>query len=366
MNSRKALLVSVVMLSAISSLAKADVTLGVVGPVTGQYASFFSQITHGAEAAAEAINKSGGVNGQKLVLDIEDDACDPKQAVAVANKLTGQNVAGVIGHFCSSSSIPASEVYNEAGILMISPASTNPLLTERGLGLVFRTAGRDDQQAVVAADAIVGRKLGSRIAIINDKSTYGKGIADGVEAALAAKGIKPILVDTLTQGDKDFSTLVSRIKAADADFVYVGGYVAEAGLLVRQARDQGVTATFMGGDGIAANEFGAIAGPASDGFLMTFYPDPRESASAAPIVKAFRDSKYEPEGYTLYTYEALQAYAQAAAAAKSTESAEVAAALHAGTFDTVLGKVKFDKKGDPNTEPFILYVWKDGKYAPFK
>ena len=366
MSMRKNLMISAAVLVLGANVARADVVLAVVGPVTGQYASFFDQITHGAKAAAEAINAAGGVNGEKITLQIEDDACDPKQAVAVANKLAGQHVAAVMGHFCSSSSIPASDVYAESGILMISPASTNPKLTDRGLSTVFRTAGRDDQQADVAAAEIVKRKLGAKIAIVDDKSAYGKGLADGVRSGLNAKGLKEVLNDSITQGDKDFSTIISRLKSANVDLVFFGGYFAEGGLLVRQAREQGLKATFMGGDGIAANEFASIAGPASDGFLMTFYPDPRDNQNAAAIVKQFRDAKYEPEGYTLYTYAAFQVYGQAAVTAKSTEGVKVANALHSGTFDTVLGKVAFDAKGDPNTEPFILYVWKDGKYVPVK
>ncbi|MGO4560074.1 ABC transporter substrate-binding protein [Mesorhizobium sp. 2RAF21] len=345
-------------------IANADVVLGVVGPVTGQYASFFDQITHGAKAATEAINAKGGLNGEKIVLQIEDDACDPKQAVAVANKLASQPVAAVIGHFCSSSSIPASDVYAESGIPMISAASTNPLLTDRGLTTVFRTSGRDDQQAGVAAAAIVDKKLGTKVAIVHDKSTYGQGLAEGVKKGLNEKGVTEVVFDTVTQGDKDFSTLISKLKQANVDLVFFGGYFAEGGLLVRQAREQGLQATFMGGDGIAASEFASIAGPAADGFLMTFYPDPRNNPGVEAIVKGFRDNGYEPEGYTLYTYAALQVYSEAVKAAGSADGAKVAESLHSGTFDTVLGKVKFDQKGDPNTEPFILYTWKDGKYAP--
>jgi len=342
----------------------ADVVLGVVGPVTGQYASFFDQITNGAKAAAEAINAAGGINGDKLVLQIEDDACDPRQAVAVANKLVAQRIDGVIGHFCSSSSIPASDVYAEAGVPMISPASVIPSLTERGLPNIFRTAGRNDQQAAIAADAIVKRKLGTKIAIIHDKASYGKDLADGVRAAVKKAGLTEVVYDSLTQGEKDFSTLISKLKAANADLVFFGGYFAEAGLLVRQAREQGLKAVFMSGDGLATADFASITGPAADGVLFTFHPDPRDDPKVADIVKKFRDSGFEPEGYTLYTYAAVQTYGQAANAAKTTNVVKVSEALHAGTFDTVLGSLTYDAKGDPSTEPFIVYEWKNGEYAP--
>lgn len=362
----KILLLSAAAVAVTVGTAQADIVLGVVGPITGQYASFYEQMKRGAEAAVKDINGAGGINGEKIVLQPEDDACDPKQAVAVANKLSAQEVAGVIGHLCSSSSIPASEVYAETGIPMISAASTGPLLTDRGLTNVFRTCGRDDQQVIVAGNAIIDRKLGTKIGIVNDKSTIGVGLAEGLKKFLNDKGVTEAVYDTVTQGDKDFSTIISKLKQANVDLVYYAGYFAEAGLMVRQAREQGLTATFMGADGIASTEFAGIAGPAADGFLMTFYPDPRDNPTAAPIVKAFRDSAYEPEGYTLYTYAAVQAYAQAAKAAGNAEGPKVSEALHSGTFETVLGKIAFDAKGDPNTEPFILYTWKDGKYTPTK
>jgi branched-chain amino acid transport system substrate-binding protein len=202
--------------------------------------------------------------------------------------------------------------------------------------------------------------------VVDDRTTYGKGLADGVRSALAAKGVKLAASDSVTQGTKDFSTLISRLKAADVGYVFYGGYYPEAGLLVRQSREQGFKATFMSGDGIAAADFANVAGPASDGVLMTFSPDERSSPEAAAVVKTFRDEHYEPEGYTLYTYAALQAYAQAANDAKSTDGAKVSAALHKDAFDTVIGKIRFDAKGDPNAEPYIVYLWKGGKYAPMK
>jgi len=342
----------------------ADVVLGVVGPVTGQYASFFDQITNGAKAAVEAINAAGGINGDRLVLQIEDDACEPKQAVAVANKLVVQKVDAVIGHFCSSSAVPASDVYAEVGVPMIASAAVIPALTDRGLPNVFRTSGRNDQQAAIAADEIVKRKLGTKIAIIHDKSGYGKEIADGVREGINKAGLTEVVYDSLTQGEKDFSALISKLKAANADLVYFGGYFAEGGLLVRQAREQGLKAVFMAGDGVAATEFWSIAGSAADGVLFTFNPDPRKNPKVAGIVQKFRDSGYEPEGYTLYTYAAVQAYGQAANAAKTKDGVKVSEALHAGTFDTVLGSITFDAKGDSSAEPFIIYAWKNGEYAP--
>lgn len=350
--------------SATAMAAQAEVIVGVVGPMTGQYASFFEQLTNGAKVAVERINADGGVNGEQLVLQIEDDACDPKQAVAVANKLAAAGAQAVFGHFCSAASIPASDIYDESGIVMINPAATSPMLTERGVPTVFRTAGRDDKQALVIADEIVRRKLGERIAIVHDKSTHGLGIAEGVKAALNERGIQEISFDSLTAGEKDFSTLVTTLKAQDPDVVYFGGYFAEAGLLVRQAREAGMTATFIGDDGVASSEFPSIAGKAADGFLMTFPPDPRQNPASAETVAAFREKGIEPEGYTLYTYAAVEVFDQAAEAAGATSGQAMVDALRDGSFDTVMGTLDFDEKGDSSTEPFILYKWEGATYTP--
>lgn len=357
---------ALVLFAAGAGAAYADVRVGLVGPITGQNATFFEQMKRGAQDAAAAINKAGGVDGQTIVLDLEDDACDPKQAVAAANKIVSNGDVAVIGHFCSSSSIPASDVYADAGIPMISPASTNPALTDRGLPDVFRTCGRDDKQSAIAASAILKIDPKAKVAVIDDRTTYGKGLADGVRSALAAKGDTSVVSDSVTQGTKDFSTLISKLKAANVNFVFYGGYYPEAGLFVRQAREQGFAAKFMSGDGIAAADFSSVAGPASNGVLMTFSPDERSNPQATAVVKKFREEHYEPEGYTLYTYAALQAYAQAANDAKSTDGAKVDDALHKNAFNTVIGDIRFDGKGDPNAEPYIVYIWKDGKYEPMK
>ena len=200
--------------------AWADIVIATAGPMTGQYAAFGEQMKRGAEMAVKDINAAGGVNGEQLVLKIGDDACDPKQAVAVANSFVNEDVVFVAGHFCSSSSIPASAVYHEEGILQISPASTNPQLTEQGFENVFRTCGRDDVQGIYAANYVVDKKAGTKIAILHDKSAYGKGLADEFKKQLNARGVQEVMYEAITQGDKDFSALITKMKNAgpiDAD-----------------------------------------------------------------------------------------------------------------------------------------------------
>ncbi|HYF86845.1 branched-chain amino acid ABC transporter substrate-binding protein [Azospirillum sp.] len=350
----------------VPTAAAADVKLGLAGPVTGQYASFMEQMRRGADLAVADLNAAGGINGEKVVLQVADDACDPKQAVAVANRFVADGVQAVVGHFCSSSTIPASSVYAEAGLVIVTPASTNPTITERGLTNMFRVCGRDDQAAGVAAKQIVSRDLGRTIAIVHDKSTYGQGIAEGVRTELAQQGRNVVLFEGITQGERDFSSLVARMRALNVDVVFFGGYHTEAGLLVRQAAEQGLKTRFVAGDGLATTEFAAIAGPASDGVMFTFYPDPRVNAGTADLVQRFRAAGFEPEGFTLYTYAAVNVLADAAKAAKTMKGDRLAAALRAGTYRTVLGDIRFDQKGDPNSEPFVLYAWNNGTYAPLK
>ena len=337
--------------------------VAVVGPITGQYASFGAQMKNGGELAIEDINAAGGVLGKKLDLEFGDDACDPKQAVAVANQMTGNNVALVAGHYCSGSSIPASKVYAEANMVQISPASTNPAFTDNRAGPnIYRVCGRDDQQGGVAGKYIASHFSDKKVAFVHDKTAYGKGLADETKKAMNEAGKQEAMYEAITAGEKDYSALVSKLKQANIDLVYFGGYHTEAGLIIRQMRDQGMNTILMGGDALITQEFWSITGPAGEGTLMTFSPDPRKNPAAAEVVKRFKDKGIEPEGYVLYTYAALQAWKQAAEKAKSIESADVVKAMNDTEFDTVIGKFKFNEKGDPNLPPYAVYRWSNGTY----
>ncbi len=345
--------------------ASAEVPIATVGPMTGQYAKFGEQMKRGAEMAVADINAAGGTLGEPLALEVGDDACDPKQAVAVANQLVNKGVVFVAGHFCSGSSIPASDVYAEEGVLMISPASTNPKLTDRGLPNVFRVAGRDDQQGQVAADFVVDNKIGERIAILHDKTAYGKGLADEFRKRLNERGVKEVLYEAITAGEKDFSALITKLKDLNVDLIYLGGYHTEAGLIIRQAREQGLQARLMSGDALVTDEFWQITGAAGEGTLMTFSPDPRKNPAAKEVVQRFLDQGYDPEGYTLYTYAAIQIFDQAAEKAGSTALDKLLPVLHSTEFDTVIGKIKFDQKGDVLGSNYVVYIWTDGKYMEY-
>lgn len=350
--------------------AQDTIKIGVAGPHSGAYAAFGEQFWRGATQAAKDINQQGGIAGKHIVLVKADDACEPKQAVAVANRVVDrENVQAVIGHFCSSSTIPASRIYADASILMITPGSTNPRVTDRGLSTVFRACGRDDQQGAVAADFLYNKLKLTKIAVIHDKDTYGKGIADAMMTNLKKMGAEIVLYEGLTRGEKDFNALVTKIKQAGAEAVYFGGLHTEAGPFVRQLREQGTDIPFVGGDGIVSEDFVISAGGSKmmKNVYMTFGSDPRTVPQSQVIVDRFRKEGIEPEGYTLYSYAALQIIRQAIEATQSTDGEELSEWLKNNTVETVLGPKSWDAKGDLKTTDYVMYYWdRSGKYYEYK
>lgn len=346
------------------------IKIGVAAPLTGAYSAFGAQLWEGAEQAAKDINARGGINGQPIELIRADDMCQPEHAVTVANRLVTQNkVKAVIGHFCSSSTIPASAVYAHANLLMMTPASTNPAVTEQGFPTVFRLCGRDDQQGAVAARFIVNRLKAKRIVVIDDQDTYGRGIAQAMKQELHKLGMQEVFSASIKRGEKDFQTLVNKIKAAKADVVYFGGLHPEAGALVHELRQQASKTAFVAGDGVMSLEFLESAGGPefAEGVYMTFGADPRMLPSAQGVVKTFREADIEPEGYTLYAYAALQAVAAAMTAIHSQTGTELAQWLHAHTVPTVLGDKAWNVKGDLKQSDYVMYQWnKDGHYVMVK
>jgi branched-chain amino acid transport system substrate-binding protein len=345
------------------AFAQVEIPIAVASSMTGKEASFGAQFKAGAEAAVADINAKGGVLGKKLKLEIGDDQCDPKQARAVAEQLSGAGVVFVAGHFCSSSSIPASSVYNEQGVVQISPGSTNPAYTEERPGpFSFRVCGRDDQQGSVAGAYLAKKFKDKKIAILHDKTTAGKGQADETKKALNAAGKQEVLYEAITPGEKDYTAIVTKLKENGIDVVYFGGYYTEAGLIIRQMRAQGMKTILAGADGLMSNELVSIAGDDVEGTLMTFSPDPRKIPAAKAVVDALQKKGVNPEGYVIYTYAAIQAWAQAVEKAGTTDGGKVVAALNSNEFDTVLGKFRFDKKGDPNLLPYVFYRWGKKSY----
>ena len=359
---------SIIALLAVVGLAlpaQAQIKIAVAGPMTGSNASFGDQLLRGAEQATADLNAHGGVLKQQLDMAVEDDACDPRQAVSVANKLADRGTVFVAGHFCSSSSIPAGKVYTEEGILQISPASTNPAYTDQGGWNTFRVCGRDDQQGAVAGAYIASHFHDKKIAILQDNSSYGKGLADETKKAMNAAGLQETLYSAYVPGERDYSAIVSRMKQAGIGVIYLGGYQTEAGLILRQAKEQGMDVTLIGGDALVTDQFWSITGPAGNGTLMTFAADPQKLETARAVVAEFAAKGIKPEGYVLYSYAAVQVWAEAAEAAGTTDPQTVAKMLKSrpAGWDSVLGRIAFDSKGDVTQSNYVFYVWKDGGYS---
>ena len=353
--------VALVAALAFSGAARADIKMAVTGPITGPNAAFGAQLVQGTTQAVDDINKAGGILGQKITLEQGDDVSDPKQGVSVANKFVGDGVKFVVGPFNSGVTIPASDVYNENGILMITPSATNPNVTDRKLWDIFRTCGRDDQQGMLWAEYARDHLKGKKIAIVHDKTTYGKGLADAARANMHKFGIHEVLYDGVNTGEKDYSAIVSKIKESGAQYLMWGGLHTEGGLIIRQMRDQGMKTVMISGDGITDTEFAQIGGPGVEGTLMSFGPDPRQNPAAKEVVAEFKAKNFDPEAYTLYSYAAVQIIKQAAEKAKSLDPKKVAAVMHSGmTFNTVIGPIAYDKKGDRTSVDYVWYTWEKG------
>jgi branched-chain amino acid transport system substrate-binding protein len=278
--------------------------------------------------------------------------------------MASKDVKFVAGHMCSGASIPAAKVYEDEAILMITPASTNPRLTDDGGWNVARACGRDDAQGKVAGDYMAKAYAGKRIAIIDDKSAYGKGLADEARRAMNAGGLKEVLNESINAGEKDFSALVSKLKDAGVAAIYYGGYHPEAGLILKQMSEQGLNAKMYSADGMNTAELWAIAGPTASNLFFTFAPDPRENPAARQIVEAFQKSGYDPEGFTLYTYATFQLYKAAAEATNSTDGEKIATWLRAGNpVQTAIGEIKLDEKGDVVDPSYVWYTFKDGNHT---
>lgn len=355
-----------IFLTAGAETARSEIKIGIAGPLSGSALPSGEQQEIGADAAIRELNDHGGVLGEQVVAISVDDACNPEQAKVAARRLVIEHVVFVVGHVCSGASIAAAPVYDEARIVMISPASTNPMVTDAGHANVFRVIGRDDQQGLVAGNFIADHFADKRIAIIHDGQAYGLGLAEFTKQQLNDRGLKEVLFESFRPDQPDYQAIVDKLAAVKADVVYLGGYNADLGIIVRQAKAQLPYLRFVGGDTITSSEFRFVAGDAAEGTYMTFGPDPRRLPSAASAVQSIRaNDSFEPQGKTLYAYAAVQAWAGAVEDAKSTAGEAVINALRSNTFDTVLGKIGFDAKGDvTGMTPFVWYQWIGEEYVP--
>jgi branched-chain amino acid transport system substrate-binding protein len=346
-----------------ASAARADIAIGIAGPMTGAFAVFGEQMRQGAEQAIADINEAGGVLGEKLVLEVADDDCDGKQAAAVANQMVGRGIVMMAGHFCSIASIQAAPVYASQKIVQISPSSPAPRFTEERAGPgVFRLGGRDDEQGKIAGAYLAKNFADRNIAIVDDRSVYGKTLADETRKAMNAAGKTETMSESYSPGDREFSELVARFRDARIGVVFIGGYHTEAGLIAREIGEQGLEVAIVGGDALLTQEYWESSAGAAGGTLATFAPDPRKDKANAALVKRFRTKGIEPEGYVVPTYAAIELWKGAVQAAGTTDFDAVVAALATRKFATPLGEVSFNEKGDSSLPGYVFYRWSDGFY----
>ena len=354
-----------IMLAIPLSVDAAEVKIGLGCPMTGRYLWFGEQFQRGTALAVDNINAKGGLLGNRLDLIVEDDECNPELGVLVARKFIAEDVRLVVGHGCSGPAIAAAPIYEDAGIIEIAPSASNPKLTDSGWHNVFRLYGRDDVQGTIAGDYLADRWRDRPIAILFDETVYSRGLAEETKKQLNQRGQKETLFVGIDVEGFDWSALVEQMQTAAIDVVYFAGRAADVALLARHARDRQFHAQIVGSDPLVSEQFWVMAGAAGEGTLFTSGPDPRHFATAQPVVEQFRQTGYEPEGYTLYAYAAVQVWAQGVEKAGRLEPEAVVRSIRGSEFDTVLGRISFDDKGDvQGFEPFVWYVWKDGDYAP--
>lgn len=339
------------------------IKIGVVGPTTGAVTQYGDMVREGVDTAVERINAAGGINGKKLETVVIDDGCEPKQGPVAANRVVNSKIGFVVGHVCSGATIAAADIYNNEGVVMVTPSATSPALTDgKNYDFIFRTIGRDDQQGPYAARYIANTLKPKKVAVLHDKQTYGSGVATQVKDTLAKEGVNVALFEGINVGDSDYSAIITKLKSAGVDLVYFGGYHPELGLLLRQSREQGLKVQFMGPEGTANQDLVAIAGPAIEGLLVTLPADFTKLPGNESIVKAFKDAKRDPDGaFQMPAYAAVQILADSITAV-GEDPAKVADYMHKTTFNTGIGKVEYDAKGDLKNFEFAVYKWdKNGK-----
>lgn len=336
--------------------AHADIVIGVFGPLTGPVASESDYWKVGFEQAVEDINAQGGVLGQKIKVELMDDACDPRQAVAVMNRMVSSGVKVILNASCSGATLAAAPVADEAGIPQLVTIALNSAITDHGWPSVFRLSGRDEQHARLAADTLLKRAQGKKIAIIHDKSAFCKGLADLVQKDLADAGERNLEVMAINPGENDFTNLIARLKHDGVEAVYLSLFMREGGLFARQAQDQKMSALMVGASTLSLQEFRHIAGPAAEAVYVVL---PKIEQKIAPdlLERIKQKSNVQPNIYTYGSYAGIQVLAQAITQAGTANSASITRVLRQGRFTTVMGDLNFNAKGDSDVA-VRLYQWR--------
>jgi branched-chain amino acid transport system substrate-binding protein len=347
------------------------VKIGSASPLTGPQAHIGIDIRNGVQLAIEDANAANveiGGNKVKFELVSEDDEANPTKATTVAQKLVDAKVAGVVGHINSGASIPASRIYSDAGIPQISPSSTNPKYTEQGFKTTFRVVAHDGQQGPTLARFAAKTLQAKSVAVIDDSTAYGQGLADNFEATAKSLGIKVVAREQTTDKDTDFKAILTKIKGKKPDLIMFGGSDPQAAPMIKQMKDLGIKARFIGGDGMQTPNFIKLAGDASEGAMASIPGLPKDQM---PGGKTFLDQykakfNQEVELYAPMGYDAVMVLIDAMKRAGSADPAKFQPEVGKTRYDGVIGPIAFDEKGDLKNGPITIYVVKGGNWEPLE
>jgi len=344
-----------------------EIKIGHVGPLTGGIAHLGKDNENGARLAVEEANAAKiKIDGKeaKFVLVAEDDQADPKVGTTVAQKLVDAKVNGVVGHLNSGTTIPASAIYNQAGIPVITGSATNPKLTEQGFKVTFRTVGRDDQQGPAIASYLAATKKPKLVAVIDDATAYGEGIANEVEKTLKAAHIKVLPREKGTDKTTDWKAVLTKVKGKSADAVFYGGMDATGGPLIKQGRELGIKAVFSFGDGACTDEMTKLAGAAAEGLLCSQAGIPPQAADKKFLDAYKKKFNVDPILYAPFTYDGANLLIEAMKKANSPDPAKYLPELAKISYKGATGQIAFDEKGDRKDAEMTIFTMKDGKLAP--
>jgi branched-chain amino acid transport system substrate-binding protein len=347
--------------------AALEVKIGHVGPLTGGIAHLGKDNENGARLAIEEANAAGiKIDGKavKFTLVAEDDQADPKVGTTVAQKLVDAKVAGVVGHLNSGTSIPASPIYSQAGIPVISGSATNPKLTEQGFKTQFRVVGRDDQQGPAIASYLAANNKPKLVAVIDDATAYGEGIANEVEKTLKAQGIKTLPREKGTDKTTDWKAILTKLRGRNPDAVFYGGMDATGGPLMKQGRELGMKAVFSFGDGACTDEMAKLAGQAAEGLLCSQAGIPAQAADKKFLEAYKKRFNADPILYSPFTYDAANLLIAAMQKANSADPAKYLPELQKISFTGSTGPIAFDDKGDRKDAEMTIFTMKSGKIEP--
>ncbi|PWR20369.1 branched-chain amino acid ABC transporter substrate-binding protein [Zavarzinia aquatilis] len=352
----------------VAAVSLPDIRIGLAAPLSGDQAAFGEQLKTGVEFAVQMVNANGGIAGRKIVLDVKDDACDPAQAASVAADFVGSGVVAVIGHFCSGASEAAAAVYGPAQVVMVTPASTDPRLTDNAGGTVFRTVWRDDYQGLIAAALVKQTMAKKKLGVVRDGTLYGQQVVSVFKAAIARLELPEAAADLVVGPELSAKQAAAKLKSAGVGVVFIAAAPGRAGGLVKALRDAGITASIIGADALASPEFVKAAGAkAADGAIVTFARNPLDNPAAAKAVEKLLDQGKDPSGYVLNAFAATEVLTAALGPVvkpdptAAIDGKRLAATIRVNRFTTVLGELAFDAKGDIAKPGVVYYVWKGGE-----